>query len=61
MDYAINKLKKLAAKLGANGVLLMSTGERTTTAVGGAGSGLFYAVTGTAKTVQGKAIYVKEK
>lgn len=59
VDYAINKLKKLAAKLGANGVLLISTGERTTTAVGGSGSGFFYAVTGTAKTVQGKAIYTK--
>lgn len=61
VDYALNKLKKLAAKLGANGVLLISTGERTTTAVGGSGSGYFYAVTGTAKTVQGKAIYVKGK
>lgn len=61
VDYAINKLKKLAAKLGANGVLLISTGEKTTTAVGGSGSGYFYAVTGSAKTVQGKAIYVKGK
>lgn len=61
VDYAINKLKKLAGKLGANGVLLTSTGERTTAAVGGSGSGYFYAVTGSAKTVQGKAIYVKGK
>lgn len=59
VDYAIGKLKKLAAKLGANGVLLIATGEKTTTAVGGSGSGYFYAVTGTAKTVQGRAIYVK--
>lgn len=61
VDYAIKKLKRLAATLGANGVLLISTGERTTTALGGSGSGYFYAVTGTAKTVQGKAIYVKGK
>jgi hypothetical protein len=61
VDYAVKKLKKLAAKLGANGVLLASMDERTTTAVGGNGSGYFYAVTGKSKIVQGKAIYVKSK
>lgn len=45
VDYAINKLKKLAAKLGANGVLLIPTRENTTAV----------------KTVQGKAIYAKVK
>jgi len=58
-DYAINELKTQAAKLGANGVLLIATGERTTTAVGGFGTGYFYAIPVTAKTVQGKAIFVK--
>lgn len=46
VDYAISKLKKLAAKLGANGVLIVSTSERTSNDV---------------KTVQGKAIYIKGK
>lgn len=58
-DYAVKELKKQAAKLGANGVLLGSSGEKTTTAVGGYGTGYFYAIPVTAKTVQGKAIFVK--
>lgn len=61
VDYAIKELKEQAAKLGANGVLLVSSGERTTTAVGGYGTGYFYAVPVTAKTVQGRAIFVKRK
>ena len=59
MDYAIEELKKQAAKLGANGVLLVSSGEKTTTVVGGYGTGYVYAVPGTGKTVQAKAIFVK--
>ena len=31
LDYAIEELKKQAAKLGANGVLLVSSGETTST------------------------------
>jgi len=58
-DYAIKELKKQAAKLGANGVLLVSSSERTTTAVGGHSTSYFYAVPVTAKTVQGKAIFIK--
>jgi len=54
VDYAIEELKKQAAKLGANGVLLVSSGETTTTVVGG-----HYAVPVTAKTVKGRAIFVK--
>jgi hypothetical protein len=57
-DYAVQELKKQAAKLGANGVLLEATGERTSTAVSGNGTGYFYAIPVTAKTVSGKAIYV---
>ena len=45
MDYALEELKKQAAKLGANGVLLVSSGEHTTTTPG--------------QHVQGKAIFVK--
>lgn len=57
-DYAVQELKNQAAKLGANGVLLETTGEKTSTTVGGYGTGYFYAIPVTAKTVSGKAIYV---
>lgn len=60
VDYAIAELKKQAAKLGANGVLLTATGETTSTVMGGYGTGSFYAIPVTAKTVQGRAILVKE-
>lgn len=58
MDYAIEELKKQAAKLGANGVLLVSSGEETATVVSGS-KGNVYSVPVTAKTVQGRAIFVK--
>ena len=57
LNYAIQELKKQAAKLGANGVLLVSSGETTTGVV----SGKNYAIPVTGKTVQGKAIFVKEQ
>lgn len=59
LDYAVEELKKQAAKLGANGVLLVSSGEKTSTIVGGQGTGYVYAIPVTAKTVQGRAIFVK--
>lgn len=59
LDYAIEELKKQAAKVGANGVLLVSSGEKTSTIVGGQGTGYVYAIPVTAKTVQGRAIFVK--
>ena len=59
VDYAIEELKKQAAKLGANGVLVVSSGDKTTTVVGGYGTGFVYAVPVTAKTVEGRAIFVK--
>jgi hypothetical protein len=59
-DYAVQELKKQAAKLGANGVLLETTGETTSTVVGGYGTGFLYAIPVTAKTVSGKAILVNE-
>lgn len=58
LDYAIKELKKQAAKLGANGVLILTTGETTSTMVLGQGTGT-YSVPISAKTVQGKAIFVK--
>jgi hypothetical protein len=51
LNYAIAELKKQAAKLGANGVLIVASGETT--------AGFVYGVPVTAKTVQGKAIFVK--
>jgi hypothetical protein len=60
LDYAVQELKNQAGKLGANGVLLESTGDKTTTYVGGYGTGYMYAVPVTAKTVSGQAIYVTE-
>jgi hypothetical protein len=61
LDYAIEELKKQAAKLGANGVLLVSSGDRTSTVVGGQGTGYVYAVPTVAKTVQGRAIFVNSQ
>lgn len=60
IDYAIKELKNQAARIGANGVLLESTGERTSTIIGGYGTGSLYAIPVTAKAVSGKAIFVSE-
>jgi hypothetical protein len=58
VDYAIEELKKQAAKLGANGVFLMATGEQTTMIMVDNGYGGFYSIPSTDQTVSGKAIYV---
>ncbi len=61
MDYAIQELKNQAAKIGANGVLIASTGETTPVVSGyNYGTGYFWAVPVTAKTVEGRAIFVSE-
>jgi len=59
-DYAVQELKNQAAKLGANGVLLTESGERTSTVVGGYGTEYLYAIPVTAKILSGQAIYVKK-
>lgn len=59
VDYAIQELKIQAAKLGANGVLFVSSGDKTSTIVVGQGTSFVYIIPVTAKTVQGKAIFVK--
>ena len=59
VNHAIAELKKQAAKLGANGVLLMASGETTNTVVVSQRSGMAYGIPVTAKTVQGRAIFVK--
>lgn len=61
LNYAIEELKKQAAKLGANGVLLVTSGETTSTTVVGQGTCNVYAIPVTAKTVQGRAIFVEEQ
>jgi hypothetical protein len=60
VDYAVEELKNQAARLGANGVLIESTGSQNSTVVGGYGTGYIYAVPVTAKSVTGKAIYVSQ-
>ena len=60
VDYAVAELKNQAAKLGANGVLIESTGNQTSTVVGGYGTGYVYSIPVTEKLVSGKAIYVPQ-
>ena len=57
-DYAVEELKNQAAKLGANGVLLGATGEKTITIIGGYSPGTMYSIPVEAQTVSGQAIYV---
>jgi len=59
VDYAVEELKNQAAKLGANGVLIETTGETNSSIIGGYGTGYLYAIPVTEQTVTGKAIYVK--
>ena len=59
-NYAVEELKKQAAKIGANGVLLTNVGEKTTTVVGTYGSGFMTGTTSSAKTISGQAILVEE-
>ena len=60
-DYAVQELKNQAAQLGANGVLLGGTGTKTSTVVGGYGTGAIYAIPVEAEVVSGQAIYVPGK
>jgi len=59
-NYAVEELKKQAAKLGANGVLLITTGENTSSLVGSNSDGTIYTIPISEQTVTGKAIYVSE-
>ena len=60
-DRVINELRNRAAKIGANGVLLIGTGAQTGDTVGFVSSGVFFASTGSRITGHGRAIYVIEK
>lgn len=57
LNYAIEELKKQAAKIGANGIILQNV---STSNKGGVYVGNVW-VNGTAQNVSGKAIYVSEK
>lgn len=59
-DYAVEELKKQAAKIGANGVLLLSSGQATSAIVGTNPNGGSYAIPVSAQTITGKAIYVAQ-
>jgi predicted ATP-grasp superfamily ATP-dependent carboligase len=60
MDLAVSKLKEMAAKFGANGILLTATGESTSSAVGTYSNGFAYTTSSTSQTITGQAIYVME-
>ena len=57
-DRAINELKKQAAKIGANGVLLLNTGNTSGDMAGFYSGGVFYAGASQTKTATGRAIFV---
>ena len=57
-DRAINELKKQAAKIGANGVLLLNTGNKSGDMAGFYSGGVFYAGASQTKTATGRAIFV---
>jgi len=57
-DRVIDELKKQAAKIGANGVLLINAGNRSSGMTGFYSGGVFYAGASETKTAQGQAIYV---
>ena len=61
MDYAVAELKNQAAKLGANGIILNTVGESTSSSVGAYSNGAVYVSSSTAQTLSGKAIYVNRK
>ena len=58
LNYAIAELKRQAAKIGANGVILESVGTSNS---GGVIMNYGIIVPVTAKNVSGKAIYVTDK
>ncbi|HCJ4876788.1 hypothetical protein [Vibrio parahaemolyticus] len=59
-DYAVEELKKQAAKIGANGVILTTTGERTSSIISTNADGSIYTIPVSAQTVSGKAVFVME-
>jgi len=60
-DRVINELKRRAAKIGANGVILINSGSTTSSSVGVYSNGFLYSSKNDTITGQGKAIYVIEE
>jgi len=60
-DRAIQELKNQAAKIGANGVLIGNTGNKSGDMVGFYSGGVFFAGASETKTASGKAIHVIQK
>ncbi|MQP57769.1 hypothetical protein FZF11_20090 [Vibrio parahaemolyticus] len=61
IDYAVEELKKQAAKLGANGGLLGTTGSNNSVMLGGQGTDYQYLIPISEQTVSGQAIYVEKQ
>lgn len=59
VNYAIEELKKLAAKHGANGVLLQAQGSNHSVMLGGVGTDNQYLIPIAEQTVSGLAIYTE--
>jgi len=57
-DRAIQELKKQAAKIGANGILITNSGSESGDVIGYYSGGVFYGDTSETKTVKGRAIFV---
>ncbi|MFA0087575.1 hypothetical protein BCU70_05625 [Vibrio sp. 10N.286.49.C2] len=60
INYAVEELKKQAALVGANGVILETTGSNNSVLLGGQGTDYQYLIPVSEQTVSGKAIYVKQ-
>ncbi|MFM2598135.1 hypothetical protein [Vibrio fortis] len=59
VNYAIEELKKQAAKHGANGVLLQVQGSNNSVMLGGVGTDYQYLIPISEQTVSGLAIYTE--
>ena len=60
-DRAIHELKKQAAKIGANGVLILNTGSKSGDVVGFFSGGIFFGDASETKTAKGQAIFVSRE
>ena len=60
VDYAVKELKKQAAKVGANGILLSGTGTKTTSTVIVPSGAVLIGVPVEAQALEGQAIFVEQ-
>ncbi|MBM4891670.1 hypothetical protein [Vibrio diabolicus] len=59
VNYAVEELKKQAAKLGANGVILQATASNSSVMLGGQGTDYQYLIPVSEQGVNGLAIYTE--